>query len=249
MKYRNGRIVSALVYQAIRYVTKVGVITRVTWNELFSKGSLRWKQKQLRLLIEAGVFKFHPCDSLMDVFVMGHQGHEMVKDEKWRPVYFIQPQFIKHDETVAKGLWKLEQRKICKGWMTERELKSHKSQIFKLNVREKGGKYPDGVFKLIGQVNSVIIALEYERTGKTNWRYNKTMKAYSESGEFNFIIYIVETPAIEASIKRGMRYIGDSRLNSKVGFVNAEEWKIDPVGAKVRGLSLGNSLNEISQNV
>lgn len=52
MNYRNGRKVSPSVFQAIRYVAKVGVITRETWNEIFGKGSIRWKQMQLKFLID-----------------------------------------------------------------------------------------------------------------------------------------------------------------------------------------------------
>ena len=246
MKYRNGRKVSPLVFQALRYLTKTGVMTRGTWNELFSKGSLRWKQKQLRLLVEGGILNSHPCDSLVDTFIMGHLGHEMAKEEKWKPVYFIQPQFIKHDETVAKGLWLLERCKLCDGWMTERELKGQKSSTFKLNVCEMGGKYPDGVFNLLGKSSTAVVALEYEKSGKTNWRYNKTIKAYSESGEFRYILYVVESKAIEESIRRGMRYIGDIRLNSRLGFIDATEWKKNPLTAPIRGLSLGKSISEMA---
>lgn len=249
MNYRNGRKVSPSVFQAIRYVAKVGVITRETWNEIFGKGSIRWKQMQLKFLIDEGVFKTHPCNNLSDAFVMGHIGMEMAKEEKWKPVYFIQPQFIKHDETVGKGLWLLERHKLCKGWMTERELKGQSSPTFKLNVRELGGKYPDGVFKLIGNTSSAILALEYEKSGKTNWRYNKTIKAYSESGEFQYILYIVESPAIETSIRRGMRYIGDSRLNSRLGFIDAEDWKSNPLFAQIRGLSLAKTINELARKI
>jgi len=37
MKYQNGREVSPQVFQAVRYITKVGVMTRETWNEFFGK--------------------------------------------------------------------------------------------------------------------------------------------------------------------------------------------------------------------
>lgn len=247
MKYRNGRSVSPTVYQAIRYVTKVGVITRETWNETFGEGSLRWKQMQLKFLVDEGVLRIHPCNNLRDSFVMGHVGMQMAKEEKWNPVYFIQPQYIKHDETVARGLWCLERLNLCKSWMTERELKGQGSSAFKLNVREVGGKYPDAVFKLIGRDSTSIVALEYERSGKTNWRYNKTIKAYSEAGAFDYILYVVESDAIEASIRRGMRYIGDSKLNAKLGFVNSENWKLQPHFASIRGLSIAKSINELAQ--
>lgn len=249
MKYRNGREVSSLVFQAVRYVTKVGVITRGTWNELFSKGSLRWKQKQLRLLVVNGVLKPHPCDSLVDTFIIGSRGREMAQGQNWRTVYWVQPQFIKHDEIVAQGLWKLERLSLCSRWMTERELKALNSTIFKLNVKEGGAKYPDGVIKLEGSISSVIVAIEYERTGKTNWRYNKAIKALGESGEFDFIIFIVEDTVIEKRIRRAIRFIGDGHLASRIGFIRVEEWKKNPSTAIITGLNQGKSIHGLVQRL
>jgi hypothetical protein len=249
MKYRNGRKVSSLVFQAVRYVTKVGVITRGTWSELFSKGSLRWKQKQLRLLVKNGVFRPHPCDSLVDTFVIGSRGREMAQGQNWRTVFWVQPQFIKHDETVAQGLWKLERLSLCSRWMTERELKGLNSTIFKLNVKEGGAKYPDGVIKLEGSVSSVIVAIEYERTGKTNWRYNKAIKALGESSEFAFILFIVEDAVIEKRIRRAIRFIGDGNLASRIGFISVEEWKKSPANATIAGLNKGKSIKELAQKL
>lgn len=249
MRYRNGRKVSRSVFQAVRYVTKVGVITRETWNDLFGNGGIRWKQAQLKQLIEGGVFKAHPCDSLVDTFIMGHQGRTMAMDQKWRNVYFVQPQFVKHDEIVARGLWKLERTSLCTRWMTERELKGQNTTSFKLNVREGGDKYPDGVFKLQGKSSSAIVALEYEKTGKTQWRYNKAIKAYSDSGEFKFILFVVEGSAIENRIKTAIRYIGDRSLASRIGFISVEDWKSNPETAEIRGLNSGKSINELTQKL
>lgn len=249
MKYRNGRKVSSSVFQAVRYVAKVGVITRETWNELFGGGGLRWKQAQLKILVEGGIFKPHPCEELVDTFIMGHIGQQMTEDEKWRSVHFVQPQFIKHDETVARGLWKLEHASLCTRWMTERELKGQKTSTFKLNVREGGGKYPDGVFRLQGKSSSAIVALEYEKTGKTQWRYNKAIKAYSDSGEFHFILFVVEDSAIEKRIMSAIRYIGDTRLASRIGFINADEWKTNPLTATIYGLKSGQNITELAQKI
>ena len=244
MKFKNGRKVSQEVYQAVRYVSKVGVITRNTWNELFGKGTLRWKQKQLRLLVEGNIFKPHPCEELVDSFVMGGQGSKMAFDQNWRIVYWIQPQFINHDETVAKGMWRLEQESICLRWLTERELKAQKTSNFKLNIKEGGGKYPDGVMKLSGSLPKVV-AIEYEKTSKTTWRYNKAIKAFSESCDFSFILFIVENKAIESSIKRSILFIGDSNLASRIGFIRSEDWKRDPANANIEGLLMGKSIREL----
>lgn len=249
MEYRNGRKVSPSVFQAVRYVTKVGVITRETWNEFFGNGTLRWKQAQLRVLEKGGILKSHPCDSLRDTFIIGYQGRAMAAAQNWQCVYYVQPQFIKHDEIVARGLLKLERASLCTRWMTERELKSQNITTFKLNIREGGDKYPDGVFRLQGKSASIVVALEYERTGKTQWRYNKAIKAYSDSGEFSLILFIVEDSAIEKRIKSAIRYIGSAKLASRIGFINVEDWKDNPLTAKINGLDSGQSFNEIAQKI
>lgn len=249
MKFGNGRKVSPSVFQAVRYVAKVGVITRQTWDELFGNGTKRWKRKQLRLLINAKVLKKHPYDQVHDTFILGQQGLEMVESMKWRSVHLVQPKQFKHDEIVARGLLALEKESLCQKWMTESELKSQRSSSFKLHGLEGGAKYPDAVFKLQGQSSSQIVALEYERTVKSSWRYNKAIKAYSDSSEFNFLLFIVETSAIEDVVKRAMRFIGDARLNQRIGFISVEEWKENPMTATIRGFTKGKSLSEIAQRI
>lgn len=246
MKFKNGRKVSPSVTQAVRYVTKVGVITRNTWNEFFGKGSDRWKRKQLRTLVGAKVFQQYPYEGVLDTFTLGKYGVEMIEEMKWKKVHLVQPKYIKHDETVAKGLLKLEKESLCQKWMTESELKSQKSSSFRLHGLEGSAKYPDAVFKLEGKLTSQIVALEYERTSKSSWRYNKAIRAYSDSGEFHLILFIVESPAIENLIKRAMRFIGDARLNSRIGFIDIEEWKQNPLKAGIRGINKGKSLAEIA---
>lgn len=249
MKYKNGRKVSPSVYQAVRYVTKVGVITRQTWNECFGTGTDRWKRKQLRKLIESKILTNHPYDVVKDVFILGKSGLDMIEDMKWKKVHLVQPRFIKHDETVAKGLLEIERQSLCQRWMTESELKSQKSSTFRLHGMEGGAKYPDAVLKLEGKSSSMIMALEYEKTSKSGWKYNKAIRAYSDSGDFNLILFVVESSAIENLVKRSMRFIGDTALNSKIGFISVEEWKENPLTATIRGISKGKSLVEIAYNI
>lgn len=249
MKYRNGRKVSPSVFLALRYVAKVGVITRRTWDELFGKGTQRWRRKQLRLLLKAKVLKEHPYEEVNDTFILGPQGLEMVESMKWRGVHLVQPKYIKHDETIAKGLLRLEAETLCQKWMTESELKSQKSVTFRLHGLEGGAKYPDAVFKLQGKSSYQIVALEYEKTSKSSWRYNKAIKAYSDSGEFGTILFIVETSAIEELVKRSMRFIGDPALNAKIGFITIEDWRQCPMTAPIRGLIKGQSLVEMAQKI
>ena len=249
MKYAHGRRLSKNAVEAVRFVAKVGAMSRETWYELFSHGTLRWRQMQLQHLIDRKIFKYHTSKYGHDAVVIDTFGIELIKSMKWQHVHSIYPHFIEHDETVGAGLWKLEKSGLCQKWMTESEMKVQKSASFRLDVQEGGFKYPDAVFKLQGIQTAPIVAVEYERTAKTNWRYNKAIRAYSEAYDFGFIFFILENDAIEKTIQRAMKYIGDGRLNSRIGFINIENWKLNPASAKLRGLKLGQSLEELASKI
>lgn len=247
MRYENGRPVSLRVFQAIRYMTKVGTMTRTTWNELFSHGTPRWKQKQLRLLVKAKIFAPHPHD-VTNVFIMGEYGQKMIQELGWREVFYVEPKYFKHDEFVARGVWALEEKKVCSKWFTERELRAQKSQNFKLQGLEGGPKYPDAVMKLDGPTSSSVVALEYEKTIKSSMRYNKIIRAYSDANEFDYVICIVENEAAEKCIRRSQKYVGDALLNSKMGFIMIHEWIRNPSVAPIKGLGQIKNLLEITKN-
>jgi hypothetical protein len=245
MKFRNGRTVSEKVFQAVRYMTKVGVMTRQTWNENFGTGTLNWKQKQLHDLIRAKIFKPHPFTEVKNTYVMGSYGREMVQEMKWQNVFHVESKYIKHDETVARGAWKLEMDSICSKWLTERELRALKSKNFMLHGKENSDKYPDAVLILKGESASSTVALEYEKTAKNNWRYNKAIKAYSDSSRYNYVLFVVESNGIENSIKRSMKFIGDAHLNSRIGFITIEDWLKNPAKAEIRGLNKIKTISEL----
>ena len=229
MRYPTGHKISESVYQSIRFVAKVGVMTRPTWYELFGTGSIRWKQKQLQHLLELGLFKPHPCAHVQNVMTIGEFGKKLIQEKNWIHSPSVSAQFIEHDETVARGVWRLEQGSICQKWYTDKELKQLKEGHFKLNTKDISSKFPDIVMRIKGNEKQETVAVEYEKTCKSNWRYNKAIMAYSDSSDFDRVLYIVETKAIEESVKRAMRFIGDSYVNRRIGFIQASDWKNDPV--------------------
>lgn len=249
MKYAHGRKLSKNAVEAVRFVAKVGAMSRETWYELFSHGTLRWRQMQLQHLIDRKVFKHHTSKHGHDAVVIDTFGVELIKGMNWQHVHSIYPHFIEHDETVGAGLWRLEKAGLCQKWMTESEMKTQKLANFRLDVQEGGFKYPDAVFKFQGNLTAPIVAIEYERTAKTNWRYNKAIRAYSEAYDFSFIFFVVENDAIEKTIQRAIKYIGDGRLNSRIGFITIEDWKTNPASAELRGLKQGQSLKELALKI
>src|SRR5690606_19060218 len=122
-----------------------------------------------------------------DAVVIDTFGIDLIKSMNWQHVHTVYPHEIEHDVTVGAGVWKLEKAGLCQKWITEREMKTQKSSSFKLNLSDGENKYPDIVFRLQGTKSTPIVAVEYEKTVKTNWRYNKAIKAYSESYDFGFV--------------------------------------------------------------
>ncbi len=244
LKYQRGKAIPQLVINSLRYVTKVGVMSRKTWYDVFAKGSSRWKRKQLQLLIEAKVYKRHPAEPIGGAVVIDEYGIKLIQQMSWQHVHSIPTRLIEHDETVGLGLLKIERDKASQKWMTEQELKMQKANSFKLSIRRGEVKYPDAVIKLAGQHTSPIVALEYEKTAKSNWRYNKLIEAYRKSVEINLIVFVVENLAIESCIKRAMSFIGDVQLNSKIGFMSVADWKSNPATSKIKGSRFEKSFSE-----
>jgi hypothetical protein len=249
MKYANGHRISKNVIEAIRFVAKVGALSRKSWYEQFSHGTQRWRRMQFQYLIDQKIFKHHTSKFGHDAVVIGSLGLELINNMKWQRIPSIYPHMIEHDEVVGIGLWKLEKAEICKKWMTENEMKNENSASFRLEVKQGGFKYPDAVFKLQGNLSAPIVALEYERTAKTNHRYIKAIRSYSEAYDFAYIFFIVENDAIEKAIQRAMNYIGDGRLNSRIGFVKIENWETNPLSANLQGINLGQNLKELVKKI
>ncbi|MCM0606062.1 MAG: hypothetical protein KA715_08220 [Xanthomonadaceae bacterium] len=174
---------------------------------------------------------------------------KIMQDLQRNYVASISAQFIEHDETVGRGRWRLEQARVCDKWLTDKELKAVDSKTFKLNLKGTGDKFPDAIFRLSSHSGGQMVALEYEKTAKNNWRYNKAIMAYSDSYNFHYILYVVESDGIETAVKRAMTFIGDCQLNSKIGFIHAKDWKQDPATAPIRGRLNITHLGGLMQNV
>jgi hypothetical protein len=249
MKYKNGRQIPALVIESLRFVSKVGAMTRQTWYEHFSTGTKRWKQKQLSNLISLGIYKPHTTQTIDGSVVIDDYGRGLAKELNWPYVNSSQAEFIKHDETLAIGLWKIEKAGLFPKWMTYKELRNQELTPHLLKLGSSENKYPDAIAKFQGMVNSKVVAIEYENDRKSNWRFNKLMQAYQGTKHYEFILFIAETPLTELIIKRSMSYLKDDELNSKIGFMNVEDWKSNPLSGEIRGLKLGRSLQECAEKM
>lgn len=244
IRYTNGKPISKNVLDCLRYLSKVGVMERKTWYEHFATGSKRWKQQQLKQLLVLKLIKEH-SSQLGDHFVLGDLGIEIVKDQKWTFVSPALPRQFKHDETVARGLWKLQAASLCNEWLSEKELMSGIFKEFLIKEGEGQTKYPDAVFKILARDKYRTVALEYERTGKSFHRYRSILWNYNSIMSVSLVLFIVEDETIKKRIRAALRALGSVQLAERLAFMNAKEWIENPLQATIELRSKNTSFEKL----
>lgn len=244
--FKNGKNLSSNAEEALKYTAKVGVMSKDVWAKSFCKGTKRWKNKQLKILLDNDLLKLHNC-GLGDYYVLGDHGKQIAETLHWNLVDPVNPNQMKHDELVGHSLWKLENRKICKNWMVEKELKD--SRDGKLLIRDQGDKikYPDAVFEAFMGGNFHNVALEYERNGKTVPRYRSILWSYHKLNRFSMVLFIVENEVLKKRIKYSLRHLGRVALIEQIAFVDAKEWDSNPMNAVIELASTKTSFEKLSR--
>ncbi len=247
--FKNGRNLSPNTEQALKYVAKVGVMTKEVWFENFCqpKSTKRWKNWQLKILLENGLLKTHNCD-LGDYYVLGEAGLKIAKTLNWSIVAPVTPRQFRHDELVAHGLLRMEQNNICKNWMIEKEIKDRHEVKFVIQDQGEQTKYPDAVFEAQMGKNFHLVALEYERNGKTIPRYRKILWSYNKMNRFTLVLFVVENEVLRKRIKSSLKHLGRVTLIERIGFVDATEWQKNPMNATIELATTKTSFAKLSSN-
>ncbi len=243
--FKNGKNLSANTEQALKYVAKVGVMSKDVWLESFCQGTKRWKNKQLKILLDNQLLKFHPCD-LGDYYVLGHQGKKIANDLGWHLVGVASPNQLRHDEIVGHGLLKLEQKNLCQNWMIEKEIKDRHFAKFLIRDHNDQTKYPDAVFEAFMGGSFLLVALEYERSGKTLPHYRSILWSYNKMNRFSMVLFIYEREAFKNRIKSSLRHLGKVGLIEQIALVEAKEWQLDPLRATIELASTKTSFEKLN---
>lgn len=243
--FKNGKNLSPNTEQALKYVAKVGVMTKEVWLESFCHGKKRWQNWQLKILLDNGFLKKHNCD-LGDYYVLGEQGLAIAKTLNWSIVDPVTPKQFRHDELVAHSLLRMEQKQVCKSWMVEREIKYKHDNKFLIQDQGGQAKYPDAICEAYMGKNFHLVALEYERTGKTVPRYRRILWSYNKLNRFSMVLFIVENDVLRKRIKSSLKHLGRVALIEKIGFVDVIEWQSNPLSATIELATTKTSFAKLS---
>jgi len=235
-KYESGQTIPDNVMSALLYVSKVGVLSTAQWHRQFAQGNLRWRQKQLKSMSDKKLIRRH-TSAREGFWVLNTAGEKLVKETGQNIVSPVTSQHFIHDEFVGESLFILEQKNICERWLTEAELKMGRSNEFQLKSRFKKYKYPDAIFQVQVDDKEHLVALEYERIGKSFTRYLDLLRAYEGLKDIQLIIYVVEENAIRKRIQRAITHLGSTFLRTRIAFTSKAEWQKNPASAKLEMLT------------
>lgn len=235
MKFQNGRNVSKNAISCLRVMAKSGFMTRAIWRDYFAQGSTRWHRRQLQRLCEGKLIEGHVNSKAQGVFVLSKFGKILLAREGLR---FALPPFVgqlDHDELVLRSVLELSKEKLIHGFLLENEMKSSEMRQHQLttSARSEDQRYPDAIFELNVLGKKRIVALEYERTGKSSQRYRDKLWAYSHSNSLWVVIFVCESDVVKSMIKRQLYFLRSPELSSKVAFVDKKQWLNDPADALI----------------
>ncbi|HXH30976.1 MAG TPA: hypothetical protein VNJ01_09205 [Bacteriovoracaceae bacterium] len=245
INYKGGQPMPPYVIEALRYLGKVGVMSRPTWYQHFGTGTSQWKREQLLNLVNRGVLIRHSCNQLKGAWVLSDWSIDLLRDRGLSCVRPVPPHLLEHDEVVGTTLLALKKHGVCKDWLSERELKMMESKDFIVEKKENEIKYPDAVFKLIHEKNFWMVAIEYERTGKSTTRYRSILRQYGKLQNLNQILYVTEDSSIRKRIQGALKFIGNQELMGRIGLISACDWKRDPMAAPIYKVGKTTSFNQI----
>ena len=242
--FKNGKNLSPNTEAALKYVAKVGLMTKDVWLQNFAHGKKRWSNWQLKILLDNELLKIHNC-SLGDFYVLGVQGVKISKTLNWPLVDPVTPAQFRHDEVVAHGLLKLEQKEICRNWMIEKEIKDKRDGKFIIQDQGNLVRHPDAIFEAKMGKRFLQVALEYERNGKTVPRYRKILWSYNKTNRFSMVLFIVENETLKKRIKYSLKNLGRVGLIERIGFVDVTEWQQNPISAVIELATVKTSFEKL----
>lgn len=245
LRYSNSKPISQKVLECLRYLSKVGVMERDIWYNYFGSGSKRWRQKQLKQLLTLKILKLHPSE-IGSFYILGYEGEKIIEKLRLPCVTPTMANHFRHDVTVAQGILKLQSESICNGWLSEKELTAGRNREFLIKTDNGQSKYPDAVFKFLAKDKKYrTVALEYERHGKSSYRYRQILWSYNSLTSFSLLLFVVDDETIKKRIQGALKFLGSVQLVERVAFMSVEEWLSDPLRATIELRSKSTSFDKL----
>lgn len=218
--------------QCLHLAHKFGFVSRsMVWEFLSPKGRTA-RYKHWKKLKESPLFSPYILGSgSPEYLVLSSQGKKLMGVDSVSEVSTI---YLTHDEMVMRFyLQLLKDAKPEAAW-SEAELKKDRA----LSIRSLGdgvvSKLPDLLFDINIKGEVLRIALEVERTRKTQSRYQTMRRAYQRATQIDAILFGVSEARIEKAIEKEIEEAGLAFFGKAVGFFDLAEFQESAFQAQVR---------------
>ena len=233
LRYPSGQRVPPNVARALLLTGKVGFLSRDMWATFFGEGSDRWQRQQIADLVDRGYLTLHTNSQAGSTFVLTRKGIAFVEAQDSSVVTPPSVTYLNHDRVVARGLMELQDHKLVKNWVCEREMKRDGVKDYLVSNRDGELKYPDAVFEINAFGENRTVAFEYERVRKSFSRYKSILWQYSGLTNVSMVLFAYQKKNIKTTIEAAMKHLGHTSLIDRLAFVDAEEWKRCPEHAEI----------------
>ena len=188
----------------IRCAAKMGFLSRTLWNNVMAKGLPSWRNEQWSLLKSRGLFASSSRYDHGDrTLVLTDKGRRAAEELNINSVISPIGDFISHDETAAEFALRLESDGLISSWWSESEIKRDNFKYTGAShTMSRKSKFPDLVIRLAIPGEANLMAVEIEKTRKSNERYNEFVNKYKGLPDIDTVIVLAESKRIIDAIKK-----------------------------------------------
>ena len=190
----------------LRVISRSGFLTKGLWREfLFTGNSRGGAHNGWARLLKTPYFIKHPNPHVRNVLVFNRRSRAGLQRMGGSAATAPYEAFLRHDETLLRGVLKIESHGFLNDWVLETGLKSKNYSDYQIKTRGRVVKYPDAVLDFRVESGPTTVAVELELTQKDAKRYEKIISCYSFMKGLPLVIFVTATASIEAAIKKAIR--------------------------------------------
>jgi hypothetical protein len=184
---------------AVQLAARFGYISQSGFKELVSTKKITMQYQLWKRMKDLKIFVPYNYRYKSEEFLrLTKQGKILASQLGTMPIHAPQITQLPHEELLVRFTLLNERSGQIKDVLTEADIKS--SGKFLRQIGHIKTKLPDLYFK-INLPDPVKIAVEYERTRKSNERYRQLLLSYIFFKEVDAVLYITSSPAIEETIR------------------------------------------------
>ncbi len=158
------------------------------------------------------------------------------------------PQQLMHDEVLIKFSLHCERKGFFEFAWPEIFTKTY-DVMFARHFVARHLKFPDLLFELGGPDKKFKVAIEFERTRKSNARYQTNLLSYSVQKHVDLVIYVTSHEAIEKAIKDAALKVSYPFDRKPVAFARTADFISNPSGFQLRMGSRALSFESLVQSL